>query len=427
MANIILTGDATAVAQVISGTLDTYDAATTYTVTINGKAISTVGTGGTTSTTATALRALLNAATAPPEFLEITWGGSSNAITGTADTAGKAITATLSVSGGTGTRTDFTSTTANSGPEALVAGNCKDASSAARSLPGNADTFTIEDLTTDLKYALDALSAVTVASLTIDASMTGQVGLSWLNEDGTTTYHEHRPRYLAIGATVATIGAGGGDGSGLVMINFGSVQTACTVRTAATPLIDGYHAIILKGTHASNALAVEGGSVDVAPFAGETATLLTLVTTGGAEVRTSSGVTLGTVTAGGTSIVDITSADSLTDITAINVTESATVTLRGDNDVTAVTITGDGSTEPTLFLACSGSGVVLTTINLYKGAVLDLDDFPGTYCTATTINVYGECTINDRNEKLRITNAVVGWKLVTYNGSAKRSVTVGNS
>jgi hypothetical protein len=424
VADIVLAADALAVAHAISGTLDSYDASTTYTVTINGKAISSVGTGGTTSTTATALRALLNASTIP-EFAEITWGGSTNAITGTCDTTGKSIVAALTVSGGTGTVTDFADTTAAAGPEVLVAGNCKNASSGARALPTNSDTFTIEDLATDLKYKLNACSGVTVAGLYIESSMTGQVGLPLLNEDAATTYHEHRPRYLAIGATEAIIGAGSGDGSGLVMVDFGSVQTACSVLTSDTPLVDGYHAVILKGTHASNTLTVQGGTVDVAPFAGEVSTLLTLTVTGTGEVRTSSGVTLGTVNAGGQAVVDITSADGLTDITAINVFESAQVTLRGTNDVTAATIAGDGTTTPTLFVACSGTGVVFTTINLYKGAVLDLDACPGVV-TATTINVYGECTINDRNEKLKVTNAVAGWSLVTYNGSSKRSLSVEN-
>lgn len=424
MADIILAGDALAVAQVISGTLDTYDASTTYTVTINGKTISSVGTGGTTSTTATALRALLNASTIP-EFAEITWGGSTNAITGTCDTTGKSIIATLTVAGGTGTITNFSNSTAVDGPEVLSAGNCKNASTGARALPANSDTFTIEDLTTDLRYSLGATSAVTVAGLYVESSMTGQVGLPLLNEDAATSYHEYRPRYLAIGATEAIIGAGSGDGSGLVMIDFGSVQTACSVLTSDTPAIDGYHAIIIKGTHASNTLTVQGGTVDVAPFAGEVSTLLTLTATGDATVRTSSGVTLGTVHAGGQSTVDITSADGLTDITAINVFESASVTLRGTNDVTAVTVAGDGTTTPTLLIACSGTGVVLGTVNLYTGAVLDLDNCPGTV-TATTINVYGECTINDRNEKLKVTNAVAGWSLVTYNGSAKRSLSVEN-
>src|SRR5688572_27600083 len=135
MADIVFCGDAPEVAAVKTGTLDTYDAASTYTVTIGGKSISTVGTGGTTSTTATALRALLNAATAPPEFLAITWSGATNAIIGTSDTAGVDFVAVLSVSGGTGTVTDFSVTTANSGPNAVVASNFKDASTGVRGLP----------------------------------------------------------------------------------------------------------------------------------------------------------------------------------------------------------------------------------------------------------------------------------------------------
>src|SRR6185369_5685357 len=108
---------------------------------------------------------------------EITWSNVAGAVIGTCDTPGKSITFLLTVSGGTGTVGAASDTTANDGPEALTANNCKNASTSARALPAGGDTFTLEALDTDFKYNLDALSAVTLAAYYQEASFTGQVGL----------------------------------------------------------------------------------------------------------------------------------------------------------------------------------------------------------------------------------------------------------
>jgi hypothetical protein len=211
MADIVFVGDAPAVANVQTGTLDTYDAATTYIVTIGGRTVSTVGTGGTTSTTATALRAALNASTYP-EFAEITWSGATNAIIGTSDTAGKPFVATLTVSGGTGTVTDFSETTANSGPNAVVAGNFKNASTGARALPVDSDTLYFQDSDVDLLYNLGALTSITPAATHIKASYTGKIGLPFTNTDNATDYHEYRERFFCLdGSTILNIGDGDGN------------------------------------------------------------------------------------------------------------------------------------------------------------------------------------------------------------------------
>ncbi len=186
MSDHVLAADAAAVAQVRQAEITAYDAATTYSVTINGKTISTLGTGGTVSTTATALVALLNAATAPPEFLEVSWSTNAGIVIGTMDTDGKPFDCTSDASGGTGTMDAFADTTANSGPNVLIAANVKDVSDDSRALPGAADTLTLESLAVDLLYALDALSGVTLAALNIEASFTGRAALQPVDEDGAT-------------------------------------------------------------------------------------------------------------------------------------------------------------------------------------------------------------------------------------------------
>jgi hypothetical protein len=399
MADKFLSADAHATAQVRSATLTAYDAATTYRITINGKVVSQIGTGGTTTTTATAFATALNASTIP-EFAEATWSSNGAVVTGTMDDPGVPFTFTTSVSGGTGTIGAASDTTSNDGPEALTANNVKDASSDARALPSASDTFTIESLDSDLKYALDALSGLTLAALYIEATMEGQVGLPPVNENGAINYDDYRVQYLTAPATICTIGDGDGDGSDLIMHSSGSVLCGWTIlKSQSDGAIDGIKPIVLKGTNASNTLKVMDASVDVAPFAGETSTILTLTASGSADVRTSSGVTLGTVNASGNATVDITSATALSDITAINIYDNATVIIRGDNAITAITLYGSNAT-----LIYLGSGTI-GTLTLVDSPTINAADNLNSF-TVTTLSGSGAPVIKDPAGKLTVTNAI---------------------
>jgi hypothetical protein len=396
MSDIALVADAVAVAQVRSQTITAYDVATTYRCTINGRVVSTLGTGGTVTTTAAALVVLLNASTYP-EFAEITWSNVAGAVIGTCDTAGKSITFALTVSGGTGTVGAASDTTSNDGPEALTANNCKNASTSARALPVASDTFTLEAIDTDLKYNLDALSAVTVAALYIEASFTGQLGNPPVNADGDTSYDEYRAQYLLLGATVCLIGDGDGDGSDLMMIDLSSILSGVTVlKTGSSPVIDGLGALIIKGTNASNTLKAVSGSIDIAPFAGETATFATLTAIGDATVRTSIGTTLTTVNAGGSATIDISAAGT---VTTINVYDQATVIVRGSMGATTINVYGANAT---IIWLSSGNPA---TVNLYDGAKFDCTENPSTF-TITTLTGSGTPTVSDPNSRMTVTNAV---------------------
>lgn len=396
MSDIVLAGDAEEVAQVDSLDITAYDAATTYRVTIGGKIL---GVAGTTDapTTETALVTAFNLS-GYNEFTEITASRPSNSVLLTHDTAGESHVATSSVSGGTGTIGAVTAVTAADGPSVLTANNCKNASTGARALPVNSDTFTFEQLDVDLKYTLEALAAVTLAALHVKASYTGLCGNVPYNDEG--EYDEYRPLYLKVGATLCEIGAGEGDGSNLVMIDFGAVQTACRVlATGSDPELEGLGAFIFKGTNASNVLLVEGGSVSVAPFAGETSTIATLTAIGTAEVTTSAGTTLTTVNCGGTATLTITSAAALADVTTLNIYDEGTVIIKGDNAFTTINVYGSGAT-----LDYRGSGTI-GTLNLIDGATLEAGNNPSAF-TVTTLNGSGTPTINDQNSRMTVTNAV---------------------
>jgi hypothetical protein len=397
MSDIVLAGDALAVAQVDSVDVTGFDAATTYRLTIGGRIVGVAGTVD-AATTETAIVTAHNAS-AYNEFEEITASRPGASVLLTADEAGIPFTAASSVSGGTGTIGAVTAVTACEGPNVLCANNCKNASTGARALPVNSDTFTMEHLEVDLLWLLEAISGVTLAALNIESTMTGLVGLAPYYDDG--EYDQYRPLYLKVGATACTIGDGDGDGSNLVMVDFGSVQTACIVKkTGSDPAIDGLHACILKGTHASNTLRVEGDStVDIAPFTGEVSTWATLTAVGAAQVRTSPGTTLTTVVCGGGATIDITSATGLADITTINIYDEGEVTIRGDNAIGTINVYGDQAV-----LNYLGSGTV-TAVNLIDGATIDASDNPNAF-TIATLSGSGRPTIRDPNSRMTVTNAV---------------------
>lgn len=417
-----LAGDAEGVLDVKTGTITGYDAASTYKVTIDGKIVAVLGSGGTATTAAAALVVALEASTYA-EFEEYDWTSSSGDIIATANETsptGKTHAPTLSVSGGTGTITNFSSTTAPDGSEALTASNVK-STAGARALPTNGDTFNFNRLASHLRWSLDALAAVTTLTMNLAASFTGEVGLPFINEDDSAnTYNEYRQRYLQTDGGTMLIGAGAGSGSG--RIQWDSQTGAATLRIlkSATSADDNQYAVVWKGSNASNAVTAMGGSLDVAPWPGETAQIATLTVGGSAQVRTSQGTTIADVVADGGCTLTIDSAASLTDITTLKIHGSARVYLLGDNPVTTTTLDG---ASPYLYFQCSGN-TTFATVNLYAGAVLDLDSCPSTI-TITTLNVYGACTINDRSGKLLVTNAVNRWSLVTFNGTRGRAYTLG--
>jgi hypothetical protein len=421
MPTIVLAADALGVLHVITVQITGYDVATTYKLTRNGKVVSVLGSGGTASTTATALKNALAASTIP-EFAEMTWTVNTDTVTGTANEStlvGKTHIFTSSVSGGGGAIGAVTTSTTPKGINGLTAENVI-STAGSRALPTNSDTFVLQQVDEDLLYGLDALSAVTGLTLDVKASFTGELGLPVRNEDNT-EYLEDRQRYLQTSGGTITIGAGGGDGSGRLQIDSGSALTTIVVILTDRSTDDNQHAFVWKGTHASNTLKAESGTIDVAPYAGETATILTLTATGDAEVRTSRGTTLGTVYVDQASEVTIDSAASLADITAIYVRGTGTLNLIGDNAITALHVDG---TAPTVNFQASAD-FTITTLNAYEGAILDLSNCPNTV-TITTFNALGRCTIRDPNGKLVITNAIARFaSLITWQGTPARAFTLG--
>lgn len=355
-------GRALAVAKVATHTIGgVASVSQVYTVTRNGKTISYTASGvDTNSTIAAALKALLDASTIT-EFAECTWTVDTAVITSTCDTAGQNPTFTTAATG-TGTFVTAT-TTAASGPNRWdVAVNWSGGA-----VPVNGDDVVI-DLPVSILDGLDQ-SAVTLASLTIAASFeNAYIGLPRTNASG---YPEDRGDYLQIGATTVKIGVGEGQGSGRIKINFGSVQTTVEVRKTGNSVEQGLPSLILKGTHASNAIDCQGGTTGVALFGGETATLLTCRVANNAQIVLGEGCTLGTIS--GEGIVQINSA--VTTLTQAG----GTWTINGASAVTTLTQNGGvlnhnssgtfgtSTIGGTLNCSVDPSARTMTTVTLNKG------------------------------------------------------------
>jgi hypothetical protein len=354
-------GDATAIAQVdtltVGGTIEADDL---FKLTIGNKTL-TVTAGSTTAATVagnivTAWNALTQ--TQAPEFFEIvaayTTGGS---FTLTAKTAGKPFTVTLTTTeadGGAADNQTFTisHTVVNSGPQ--------DASTPANysggALPSSGDTLVFENSTNPVLYGLSALAAVTLAALHVKQSFTGTIGLPRNNGSGSTSYLEYRPSYLQVGATVWDVGLGDGSGAGRLKFDFGSVQFTGSVFNSGSQAESYIPAVLVLGTHASNALTVLKGTVGVAFFAGEVSTIATLSmgyvssVQGDANVQCGSGVTLTTVTkAGG----QLTFSSNLTTLTQYD----GQTTVGGAATITTATVGG------TLIDQSSGTFTTLTLLS----------------------------------------------------------------
>ena len=205
---------ATAVAQVSTVQITADDAATTYTITIGGKAESVAGSGTGVNDTASALQVVLDAST-HPYFSAITWTVATDTITGTADTAGVPFVAVSSVTGGTGTIGAVSDTTAATGPNHWdEAENWSDGT-----IPATNDTVYVRGSAIPIAWGLDQ-AAVDLTQLYVDQTFTGKIGLRRdqfaTSSDAATfdsTVPEYRDSYLDIGYDACDIGLQRGPGT----------------------------------------------------------------------------------------------------------------------------------------------------------------------------------------------------------------------
>jgi len=393
MASYRWKGRAALVARVSTVQITAYDAATTYKLTRNLKVVSCIA-AGSVNATATALAAAWEASD-EPEFTEITASAATDTVTLTNDTEGVDWgTITPSVSGGTGTIGSLTSVTANSGPSDVgIAANYD-----GNAVPAGSDTLKLDNSEVPLLYSLDQSGAGTLTLLQIDQSFTADVGLPEVNESGTAEYLEDRQRYYKIRASSVIVGRGPGSGSGRILLDQDSVQTAVVIEGTGSPSDADLEACLWKGTHASNAMTVKGSSsVGIAVYGGEVATLLTLTVMDDATVRVGAGVTLGTVTVyGGT--VDIYCAVA----TAI-VMYGGTVRVHGTGAVALAQVYGGT-------LVYSTTGTLGGACLVGENGLIDFSQDPRAKTVTNAIDVYGPNCVNDPDK-------VVATLVIDWNGT----------
>jgi len=402
VATIQWTGNAAAVAQVNSIVLGgTWNSGQIYTVTIDSKNVSytTVAPDAANADAAAGLLAALQASTIP-EFQEVTWSLSTLTISGTASTAGVPFTNTSSATGA-GTLVTST-TTASAGPNDLSSlGNYSTGA-----YPVNGDTFNVTNSTTAILYGLNQLSAVTLAALNIDASMTANIGLPLNNPAG---YVEYRPLYFAVGATLLNIGNLTGGGSQLIQIDLGTVQTLANIQSTGTPASNTQPAVLLKGSNASNELNILQGSVGIAFNPGETARYLTVRT--GQVGNPATDVTLtfgsGCTLTGATLSQNGGVVTSYTSIPTVNMT-AGTLDMRGTGTITTIDCEAG-----TVYYRTNGTLTAATFRN--STAVLDcsFDPRPRTITDASFLN---GATFVDPAKTVTMTNPFV-WDLASLQGS----------
>lgn len=418
MATRIWIGGAGEVAQVTSWTFaGTWEATDIVNITIGTHTVSVVTGSTTIATLLTTIVTALNASTIP-EFAEITWGGTSPALTATADTAGVPFTVTISTTetgGGAAdsqtidgsTSSTGTDTTACSGPNfANVAANWSGATA-----PVDSDDIVFADSEVDVLYGM-ANSAVSPASITIDQSYTGNIGLPTYNETASNgaSYYEYRNRYLQYGTSgdavncAVTIGRGEGSGSPRVLLDTGSGQATIVVMNSGTAETNAKGAILWKGTHASNTVTINKGSLAAATYPGETATIATLKVgyqtnvQGDASVVCSSGVTLTTVSqSGGTLQTESNvTTGSVTDgdwrflagtLTTLNL-DGGAVRYRSTGTLTTANVGSNGNLDFRQDMRAR----TVTNVNLYEGS-----EWHDPFSTVTATNGYDfiRCTPAD--------------------------------
>lgn len=411
MATVRWVGKALAVKQINKIAVgNTWATSDTADVIINGKILRlTVGSAVTTAAIATAIAAMINGddlasgatsnqtGDAVAEFKEVEASVVGSDVYVTAVTAGIPFTLTVDqVTAGSGDLT-LSTTQACSGPNfADVAANYS-----GNAVPSNGDTLILENSSVSILYGLD-LSAVTLAALIVKMNYTGFVGLPKTNASG--SYPEYRPDYLQLSATAIDFGGGVGSGTGRFKLNVGTAQMTCNVYGTGSPVETDVEALLIKGTHASNALNVNRGSVGVAIFAGETATLsawkaaYTANKAGDVSLRFGSGVTHTTgVQTGGT--VETNSAITTVTKSGGTLTHKAgAITTLTNNEGPVISL---GTGTITNYKGAKGSkldksrdlrGQTITNCTLYAGA--EISD-PGAALTFSNGVILQNCALSD--------------------------------
>jgi hypothetical protein len=268
MARKTWVGTAATVRRRVTLTLGNPSIGSTYSVTRNGKTVTSVAT--TTDSTAEA-SALVTALSGSPEgeFQEVEWSATANSVNVTGPADGRPIELTAAAGGaGTPTLTPTNSTgtgTAATGPHHWS----NTANWVPAGVPADADILLLNGASVEIRYEIDQSARTFTA-------VYGNVNLG-LPERNTTAngaeFDEYLPTYAKFAVTGAVI-IGTSDGRGptrfkLDLLNAAN-PTAVTVVGSGTSPGQNTPAVLIKGLHSSGTLNVTAGSAGLAALPDET-------------------------------------------------------------------------------------------------------------------------------------------------------------
>lgn len=235
-----------------------------YGFTINGKLVSITGDGTTAAVQAASLQAALAAST-EPEFKEIAWTVVGAIITATGPASGAPLTITVTVSG-SATLTAGTATAPTSPNDAADGANYDTGA-----LPANSDTLVYPANSADVRFNLNALSAITGLIVRVDAGGPA-IGLPDWKSPG---YREFRPTRLKASFASLTIDVGTRTGYFDLRFDLNGAATAVTIlgqRSARA----GQETVEIAKPGSTAAVSANGGSFAVTIGSGTSATLATV-------------------------------------------------------------------------------------------------------------------------------------------------------
>ena len=144
-------------------------------------------------------------------------------------------------------------------------------------VPITGDDVRFENSDTDCLYGLDQ-TGVTLASLRIAMTYTGQLGLKREND---AAYLEYRTTELTCGITSVMVGYGDGGGPRKVALNTLAVQTTIELRGTGGSSESYIPTVTWRGSHASNVVTVLDGEFGTAQYSNQSAVIYDLLQRGG--------------------------------------------------------------------------------------------------------------------------------------------------
>lgn len=384
-------GRAASVAQITKVVFSSIVSTNTYSVTINGKSVSVTATS---TSLGDLIDALVNAwnSSAEPEHREMTAARredpSLSGLQLTANTAGLPITVTASATTGTATVTQPTSA---SGPNFWSAA----ANWSGGTLPAAADDIVVRDSSVSILYGLTDTN--NYASLTIDASFTGQVGLPDQNPSG---YPEYRTTFLTLGtgsALTITLGNGVGTFSDRIRIDVQSSNVTCSIVGAGFQGSVQYPFEIRNPGAGSTVRAYAGGLAISAASSGSVSTLEIIQRDGiqnPPSVNVQSNITTTTITIyGGVLLLEGA-------VTTLVAREQARVT------VAKAAAAGTVKVSSQALVNWDSSGGITTKLHVEQGGTINFGRV-GTTKTVAACDLFASGTLLDPLDKVTFTAGVV--------------------